>query len=926
MSLPNAFVTLLTTSSYLPGALVLLHALHDLHPAPRDFQIVALVTPETVDAATIGELRRAGYDLVIGVEPIGSGKAGQVGLELMGRPDLNFALTKLHLFRLAPFFSTLIYLDADILPLRPISHLFTSTAPHVFSACPDTGWPDCFNSGFMVIRPRESDWDGLKGMLKDGEGEDGLYREAGNGSFDGADQGLLNEWFSEEGGGGDWNRLSFTYNVTPSAAYTWAPAYKRFGHKISNVHFIGPNKPWTSLPGRPAGVSNVKGKENSYDYLSLIDRWFAVYDKHVRPASALDPDISRRFAVPQTIAAWDSHANQARAAATVLPEDKLDLSELKAATERGVNAFKSGQYTSLPLEGRVDLIMPKPKPIPRAPISQLVASSTIAPSVSPSALTPPPADAAPAPAPAPVPTQTEQKTAQPSVWDAQRSSPPASAPPEMSVPHAYYHNAWEAPLSQQSSYYAHPESHRPATEHKEPEYPTLPKEVTGDSWYARFATSTPDKRAISAVFPWEEKSYGPGYGHGSRPKPERVFPKGEEPLPSLVQQLIHPLQPPSISIQNPTPPHPAHSQHQSHATGMGMAGQAPKSPSPPPRHVSMVEAMASYKNVWDDIPQIGRYVDIMSGKTGGKSVRGVSTRGHGHGHGHIQGHGQGQKQPQAQTHERNTSLHSLQSVPGTPRTQYSTFGKSPRLTNARNLERRESFEQPEDSADGDDENSTSASEEEGGKSREGNSSKPYKGNKKYKDRWAQTDRVKTVDETVQTQTHAGEEAAAGGLKMWGLPHASAHGRKSSKEIPFPIGSGNGRAGGGGQREAQTQHQSTYYEYQQQHPHSQQSRQGSMASPKPELNVRLPDYSFDFKGAISHAQGLAQAQAQAHGQPQGQGANPNLNAQHRHRPSGSFSTIYGGRGRVWDPNTDVEVRRRDSQEVLARFMQGSLGRG
>lgn len=450
--------------------------------------------------------------------------------------------------------------------------------------------------------------------------------------------------------------------------------------------------------------------------------------------------------------------------------------------------------------------------------------------------------------------------------------------------------------------------------------------MTGDSWYARFATSTPDKRAISAVFPWEEKSYGPGYGHGSRPKPERVFPKGEEPLPSLVQQLIHPLQPPSISIQNPTPPHPAHSQHQSHATGMGMAGQAPKSPSPPPRHVSMVEAMASYKNVWDDIPQIGRYVDIMSGKTGGRSVRGVSTRGHGHGHGHIQGHGQGQKQPQAQTHERNTSLHSLQSVPGTPRTQYSTFGKSPRLTNARNLERRESFEQPEDSADGDDENSTSASEEEGGKSREGNSSKPYKGNKKYKDRWAQTDRVKTVDETVQTQTHAGEEAAAGGLKMWGLPHASAHGRKSSKEIPFPSGSGNGRAGGGGQREAQTQHQSTYYEYQQQHPHSQQSRQGSMASPKPELNVRLPDYSFDFKGATSHAQGLAQAQAQAQGQPQEQGANPNLNAQHRHRPSGSFSTIYGGRGRVWDPNTDVEVRRRDSQEVLARFMQGSLGRG
>lgn len=80
----NAFVTLLTTASYLPGALVLLHALHDLHPAPRDFQIIVLVTPETVDAKTIGELRKAGYDLVIGVEPIGSGLPGQESLNLMG--------------------------------------------------------------------------------------------------------------------------------------------------------------------------------------------------------------------------------------------------------------------------------------------------------------------------------------------------------------------------------------------------------------------------------------------------------------------------------------------------------------------------------------------------------------------------------------------------------------------------------------------------------------------------------------------------------------------------------------------------------------------------------------------------------------------------------------------------------------------------
>jgi glycogenin glucosyltransferase len=63
----------------------------------------------------------------------------------------------------------------------------------------------------MVIRPQESDWLGLKGLLKSGEGDQGIFESnGGNGSFDGADQGLLNEWFSEEGGGGEWNRLSFT--------------------------------------------------------------------------------------------------------------------------------------------------------------------------------------------------------------------------------------------------------------------------------------------------------------------------------------------------------------------------------------------------------------------------------------------------------------------------------------------------------------------------------------------------------------------------------------------------------------------------------------------------------------------------------------------------------------------------------------------
>ena len=62
-----------------------------------------------------------------------------------------------------------------------------------------------------------------------------------------------------------WIPLTGSYNVTPSAAYQYAPAYKRYGNKINAVHFIGKSKPWSNLLYRPAGISNVKGKEGVFD-------------------------------------------------------------------------------------------------------------------------------------------------------------------------------------------------------------------------------------------------------------------------------------------------------------------------------------------------------------------------------------------------------------------------------------------------------------------------------------------------------------------------------------------------------------------------------------------------------------------------------------------------------------------------------------
>ena len=86
MAPPYAFVTLLTSDSYLPGALTLAAALNDIHPSPAhppevDFQTVCLVTPETVDIASIKLLRKA-FDLVVGVELIEENN--ERGLQLLG--------------------------------------------------------------------------------------------------------------------------------------------------------------------------------------------------------------------------------------------------------------------------------------------------------------------------------------------------------------------------------------------------------------------------------------------------------------------------------------------------------------------------------------------------------------------------------------------------------------------------------------------------------------------------------------------------------------------------------------------------------------------------------------------------------------------------------------------------------------------------
>lgn len=173
-------------------------------------------------------------------------------LFLMNRADLHSAFTKVNLWKQTQF-RKIVYIDADVVAYRSPDELFD--LPHPFSAAPDIGWPDLFNSGVMALSPNKDDYDAMIAMTEQGT------------SFDGADQGLLNMYFKD-----NYNRLSFSYNVTPSGHYQYVPAYRHFQSTINMVHFIGQGKPWAL--GREAS----SGGETPYG--EMIGRWWAVYDRH----------------------------------------------------------------------------------------------------------------------------------------------------------------------------------------------------------------------------------------------------------------------------------------------------------------------------------------------------------------------------------------------------------------------------------------------------------------------------------------------------------------------------------------------------------------------------------------------------------------------------------------------------------------------
>lgn len=286
----SAVFTLLYDLNYLPGALLLGTLIKELLPS-SDIKLGILIDKLVFSSDQLN-LLSAIYDDLVEVPILKSKFSHKLNHEL-NRPELDKTFTKVHLWSLYHKYTKILYLDSDTLPnvtakKTSIVDLLKLEFPaNKIVAAPDSGFPDIFNSGVFVMKPNEGDYNSLVEVLQ--------HEDI---TFDGADQGLLNQFFNhlpdwvndlvtngeynvfsiEPIRSSNWIPLPFLYNVTPSSQYQYYPAYNYFSNtpimpfgkgkglptmtgdqsygytgskyytqeedQVKLVHFIGPFKPW----------------------------------------------------------------------------------------------------------------------------------------------------------------------------------------------------------------------------------------------------------------------------------------------------------------------------------------------------------------------------------------------------------------------------------------------------------------------------------------------------------------------------------------------------------------------------------------------------------------------------------------------------------------------------------------------------------
>ncbi len=228
-----AYATVLTGGdAYLPGVEALGQS---IRASGSEVQRVAMVTAD-VDGGARDALAGQGW-ILRDIDPVDN--PNPAASLLFAR--FAHAFTKLRAWELTGY-DKVVLLDADTIVVQRIDDLFDRPG---IAAAPDFFLPDQFNSGVMVVEPSQAVFDAM------------LDRLGSVPSYDGGDQGFLNEFFH------DWyamsveHRLPIGYNVHNfifQFLHSHPSLKAELARRVKVIHYTL-QKPWLSNPTVSGGAA-----------------------------------------------------------------------------------------------------------------------------------------------------------------------------------------------------------------------------------------------------------------------------------------------------------------------------------------------------------------------------------------------------------------------------------------------------------------------------------------------------------------------------------------------------------------------------------------------------------------------------------------------------------------------------------------------
>lgn len=235
--LNNAFVTVLSTDEYLPGVIALKKM---LNMVSSKFPLICAVS-KGVSYKSIKWLSENNIEYITIKKSIWKGSLSQQNYN-----HWSNTFDKLTIWELEEY-EKLVYLDADLMVLTNLDHLFEMEP---FSGvCAGKNTPGCenykgINSGLIVLKPNKEIAFQLYALV------DEVIKKKQSKNLPVGDQDVIQEFLGDKWNYNDSLQLDDTYNIFVSDL----DYYIKQGYSLSNtkktplqikvVHFIGKFKPW----------------------------------------------------------------------------------------------------------------------------------------------------------------------------------------------------------------------------------------------------------------------------------------------------------------------------------------------------------------------------------------------------------------------------------------------------------------------------------------------------------------------------------------------------------------------------------------------------------------------------------------------------------------------------------------------------------